>query len=205
MELLLATQNPHKLEELRILLSEYGVHIHSLLDHPEIGPIDETGTTLAENALIKARTAFEITGLACIADDTGLEVEALNGEPGVYSARYAGENASYDENVEKLIDAMNTFPDHARGASFRTAAVYVDKDHEIIAHGEVAGEITRQRFGKQGFGYDPVFYVLERKKTYAQMSLDEKNQLSHRQRAFTDLLAQLRAKHPAFDMEQPIS
>lgn len=204
MELLLATRNRHKLAELEHFLGKFGIEVKSLYDFPEIGEIPETGETLAENAMIKARAGFSATGLATIADDTGLEVDALDGAPGVYSARYAGPEADFEANIAKLLDAMAEVSDEDRKASFRTAAVFLDEGHEIVAHGEVGGEITRQRFGSDGFGYDSVFYYPEKQKTFAQMSLEEKNLLSHRKRAFQKLLARLTREHDAFSTEQPI-
>ncbi len=178
--------------------------IRSLSDFPEIGEIPETGTTLEENAFIKARAGFTQTGLPTIADDTGLEVDALKGAPGVFAARYAGKHASYEDNVTKLLAALEKVPQGKRTARFVTAAVFVDAGHEIVARGEVSGEITRHRIGAEGFGYDPVFFVPERGKTYAQMSLAEKNRLSHRQRAFHRLMEILVDQHAAFRTEQPI-
>jgi len=204
MELLFATNNRHKLEELTQVLEPYGINVHSLSEYPALQDIPETADTLVGNALIKAYAGFEHTGLPTIADDTGLEVDALDGAPGVHSARYAGADGNFDANIKKLLQALEHTPDNQRTARFRTAAVFVDQDHEIVARGEVAGEITRQRFGSQGFGYDPVFRVIETGRTFAQMSLEEKNELSHRQRAFTALLARLQGEHEAFSTEQPI-
>ncbi len=204
MDLLLATHNRHKVRELSHYLAKSGISVKSLYDFPEIGDIEETGSTLAENALIKARTGFKHTGLPTIADDTGLEVDALGGAPGIYAARYAGVHADFDANIDKLLAEMSAVPDGARQASFHTAAVFVDDAHEIVAHGKVTGEITRQRFGSQGFGYDPVFYYPEKGRTFAQMDLEEKNLLSHRKRAFEELLARLTLEHDAFSTEQPI-
>lgn len=201
MKLLLATQNKHKVEELTRLLAHYDVEIVSLLEFPEIGEIVEDGDTLEANALIKARAGYKHCGLPTIADDTGLAVDALNGAPGVYAARYAGENVTYDDNVQKMLNELEGVPESQRQAQFQTSAVFFDGEKTITALGEVAGIITTKRHGDSGFGYDPIFYIPEKKKTYAQMDLSEKNQLSHRQRAFTALLDKLSQTHHAFKVE----
>jgi XTP/dITP diphosphohydrolase len=188
MTIVLATHNPHKREELRqILLAELGDSIELLtLDdiHPRIGDIEETGTTLEENALIKARAVHEITKLPTVADDTGLEVSALNGAPGVYSARYSGENATYASNVTKLRAAMQGKED--RSAKFSTVIAFIDEQN--LAHlfrGEIEGTIATEPHGTNGFGYDPIFLPTENKsgKSFAEMTNEEKNAISHRGRA----------------------
>jgi XTP/dITP diphosphohydrolase len=187
MKLVLATHNPHKCEELRqILRGELGNSIEVLtLDdiHPPIGDIEETGTTLEENALIKARTVHEITKLPTVADDTGLEVAALNGAPGVYSARYSGENATYASNVQKLLAAMKGKKD--RSAKFSTVIAYIDEQsNPHLFRGEIEGTIATEPHGTNGFGYDPVFVPQEgQNQTYAEMADEEKNAISHRGRA----------------------
>ncbi len=201
MKLLLATQNAHKVEELILLLKPYDFDVVSLLDYPEIGEIVEDGETLQANALIKAQAGYAHTQLPTIADDTGLAVDALNGAPGVYAARYAGEHVTYDQNVQKMLDEMQGVPEDQRQAKFQTAAVFYDGNITVTALGEVPGFITTERQGSTGFGYDPIFYIPEKKLTYAQMSLTEKNQLSHRKRAFESLLTQLIQTHQAFKVE----
>jgi len=201
MKLLLATQNAHKVEELMLLLEPYDFEVVSLLDYPEIGEIIEDGDTLQANALIKARAGYAHTKLPTIADDTGLAVDALNGAPGVYAARYAGENVTYDQNVQKMLDEMQGVPADKRQAQFQTAAVFFDGDKTVTALGEVPGLITTERQGSTGFGYDPIFYIPEKKLTYAQMGTPEKNLLSHRKRAFESLLNQLIQTHIAFKVE----
>lgn len=203
MKLLLATQNKHKLEELTRILDPYDLEVVSLLDYPEIGEIIEDGDTLEANALIKAKAGYAHSGLPTIADDTGLAVDALNGEPGVYAARYAGENASYDQNVQKMLDALQGVSKDKRQAQFQTVAVFYDGDVSLTALGEVAGFITSSRQGEGGFGYDPIFYIPEKQKTYSQMGLSEKNQLSHRKRAFEKLLNTLDQSNLAFKSELP--
>jgi XTP/dITP diphosphohydrolase len=201
MKILLATQNIHKVEELRLFMSQFGHEVLTLNDFPEIDEIIEDGETLEANALLKARAGFAATGLPTIADDTGLEVDALNGAPGVYSARYAGDNVTYDDNVNKLLQEMQSINDNERNARFVTVVVFLDSEHEFLARGVVLGEITKQRIGDSGFGYDPVFRVLEKNKTYAQMSLEEKNQLSHRGRAMSLLTDKLMKNHKSFSAE----
>ena len=204
MDILLATANPDKAVELGNLLRPLGIHIKTLLDFPDAEQIEETGETLRENALLKAYAGHKMSGLPTIADDTGLEVTALNGAPGVYSARYAGENASYADNVQKLLAAMENLPDDQRTGRFVTVAAYVEQGLEIVASGEVAGQITRHTQGTGGFGYDPVFWVNEAQKTYAEMSLAEKNKISHRARAFRNLLIHLKQQPQFKNLELPI-
>ncbi len=201
MKLLLATQNKHKVEELTRLMQPYAVEVVSLLEYPEIGEIIEDGDTLEANALIKARAGYAHCGLPTIADDTGLAVDALGGAPGVYAARYAGENVTYDENVQKMLDELSGVPVNQRQAKFQTAAVFYDGTDTVTAMGEVPGIITTERQGNSGFGYDPIFYIPEKQKTYAQMDLEEKNNLSHRKRAFAHLIDQLSQTHRAFKVE----
>jgi len=198
MKILLATQNAHKVDELIRLLEPFAIDVVSLLDFPEIGEIVEDGDTLEANAVIKAKAGYAHCGLPTIADDTGLAVDALNGAPGVYAARYAGENASYDDNVQKMLDEMKNVPEGQRQARFQTAAVFYDGSTTISAIGEVQGSICERRYGESGFGYDPIFFVPEKQKTYAQMDLAEKNQLSHRKRAFESLFKILTQTHQAF-------
>ena len=203
MKLLLATQNKDKVLELQALLRPFGMEVVTLLDYPEIGDIVEDGDTLEANALIKAKAGFHHTGLPTMADDTGLAVDALNGAPGVYAARYAGENVTYDDNVNKMLLEMASVPEGQRQATFQTAAVFVDDSQTFTALGEVRGEITRERRGNSGFGYDPIFFVPDKNKTYAELDLEEKNQMSHRQRAFEALLKILSDSHQAFKTELP--
>ena len=201
MKLLLATQNKHKVEELTRLMQPYAVEVVSLLEYPAIGEIIEDGDTLEANALIKARAGYAHCGIPTIADDTGLAVDALDGAPGVYAARYAGENVTYDDNVQKMLNELSGIPEDQRQAQFQTAAVFFDGSETVIGHGEVPGIITMERQGNSGFGYDPIFYIPEKQKTYAQMDLEEKNILSHRKRAFAHLIDQLSQTHSAFKVE----
>ena len=187
MQIVLATHNKGKMSEINNLLSSsYDV---LTLDHfPNIKEIPETGKTLKENAFIKARTVFEMTGLPSLADDTGLEVESLGGDPGVYSARYAGEQASYQDNCEKLLKNMMRVPKEDREAKFRTVIAYKDDNRELSCDGSVKGEIAQSPKGSFGFGYDSVFYYPPLEKTFAELSEEEKNSISHRGRALRKFL-----------------
>ena len=178
--IVLATHNRDKREELQEALSEFTVKILSLNDFPFIGEIEEVGQTLLENSMIKAKTVHNLTQLPVIADDTGLEVEALNGAPGIYSARYAGEDVTYEDNVNKLLAEMENIPLENRKAKFRTVISFVDKDRELWTEGTIKGIIGETAKGKNGFGYDPVFFVPELEKTFSELSIGEKNRISHR-------------------------
>ena len=179
-EIVIATHNPDKKKEIMIALRELGVNILSLDSFPEIGEIEETGSTLLENSLIKARTVSAVTGKPAIADDTGLEVDALNGAPGIYSARYAGINVSYEDNVRKLLSEMSSFDMDSRTARFRTVVSFHSSNEELWTEGVIEGSITMKAIGKGGFGYDPVFRVRKTGKTFAEMTRQEKNRISHR-------------------------
>ena len=178
--IVLATHNRDKREELQEALSEFTVKILSLNNFPFIGEIEEVGQTLQENSMIKAKTVHNLTQLPVIADDTGLEVEALNGAPGIYSARYAGEDVTYEDNVNKLLAEMENIPLENRKAQFRTVISFVDKDRELWTEGTIKGIIGETAKGKNGFGYDPVFFVPELEKTFSELSIGEKNRISHR-------------------------
>ena len=182
-KLVLATHNLHKQKEMNIILSSLGIHILGLDEFPQIGDIEETGTTLIENAFIKARDVHKQTGLASIADDTGLEVDALNGAPGVYSARYAGKNPTYEENCEKLLYNLRNLPNEKRAAKFKTVVAFVDGETEHYTQGVVEGLITNECRGKDGFGYDSIFMPDSLVLTYAQMDTIQKNSMSHRFKA----------------------
>ena len=183
MKLIIATHNNDKEKELKSVLDDFPIEVMSLDQFPEIGEIEETGSTLYENAKLKAVTVNKITNMPCLGDDTGLEVDALNGAPGVYSSRYAGENVSYENNVTKLLRELRSTPSDKRTARFRTIIFYTDGDRELYTHGEIKGYITEEQRGKNGFGYDPVFYIPEVKKTMAELTSAEKNKLSHRGQA----------------------
>ena len=178
--IVIATHNRDKREELQEALSEFTLEILSLNDFPFIGEIEEVGQTLLENSMIKAKTVHNLTQLPVIADDTGLEVEALNGAPGIYSARYAGKDVTYEDNVNKLLAEMENIPLENRKAQFRTVISFVDKDRELWIEGTIKGIIGETAKGKNGFGYDPVFFVPELEKTFSELSIGEKNRISHR-------------------------
>ena len=180
---MLATANPDKAAEIQAILGE-GVE---LLPRPDsVDDVEETGDTLEENARLKARALAVATGLPAIADDTGLEVEALGGAPGVYSARFAGEHASYSDNVAKLVAELSGVTD--RRARFRTVAMAVWPDgRELAAEGHVDGRIADAPQGRGGFGYDPVFVPEGGHRTFAEMTPAEKHAVSHRGRAFRAL------------------
>jgi len=179
-EIVIATHNPDKKKEMVVALCDLGVNILTLDNFPEIGEIEETGSTLLENSFIKARTVSAITGKAAIADDTGLEVDALNGAPGIYSARYAGINVSYEDNVRKLLSEMSLVKMASRTARFRTVISFHSLNKELWTDGVIEGSITKSPIGEKGFGYDPVFKVLKTGKTFAEMTKKEKNKISHR-------------------------
>lgn len=192
MEILFATNNTHKLAEIQAKLAPLGFRVKGLKE--VIGEVDipETGTTLEENAAIKARFLFKKTGMNCFADDTGLEVNALGGAPGVYSARYAGKGCSFDDNMDKLMDALSDSDD--RTARFRTVICLIVDGKEFFFNGEVNGEILPSRNGNKGFGYDPIFRPENHQRSFAQMSMEEKNAISHRGRAVEKLVQHL-SKH----------
>ena len=183
MKLIIATHNNDKEKELKSVLDNFPVEVMSLDQFPEIGEIEETGSTLYENAKLKAVTVNKITNMPCLGDDTGLEVDALSGAPGVYSSRYAGENVSYEDNVMKLLRELRSTPSEKRKARFRTIIFYTDGERELYTQGEIQGVITENPRGTNGFGYDPVFYIPEVKKTMAELTSAEKNKLSHRGQA----------------------
>ena len=196
MKIVLATHNEDKCAEMTAILDEFPIQLLSLEDFPEIGEIEENGSSLEENALIKARTVHSITRLLSWADDTGLEVDALDGKPGVYSARYAGENCSYSDNVQKLLQQMENIPADKRIAHFKTAIALVGENMELVSEGVVEGMITTKPKGVGGFGYDPVFYVLDKNKTYSEMKMTEKNQISHRGKAIQNMIKLLQSQFP---------
>ncbi len=183
MKIVLATHNPKKRQELTALLRKLKVEILTLEDFPAVGEIEETGETLEENSLIKALAVHHLTELPVVADDTGLEVKALNGAPGVRSARYAGKNATYEENNRLLLQELSTVPICHRQARFRTVVTFVDGDQVFQTEGITEGRIMDQPRGNRGFGYDPIFLLPELNQTYAELPPGKKNRLSHRGKA----------------------
>lgn len=179
MRIILASNNKNKLKELKSLLEPKGFEVISQREAGVDKEAEENGTTFEENALIKARAIYGIMKCAVIADDSGLEVDALNGEPGVYSHRYAGENATDSDRCDKVLGLMKDVADAESTARFVCAVAYIDSDgKESVVRGTCEGVIGREKRGSNGFGYDPIFYVGE--KSFAQLSEEEKNGISHR-------------------------
>ena len=192
-ELVLATRNRHKGEELAALLGGLGIKIRTLDEFPDAPEVVEDGDTCEANAIKKAHAIAVFTGLPAVADDTGLEVDALGGRPGVYAARYAGEDATYEDNCRKLLLELTGVPRERRTARFLTvAAIALPSDGIRVAQGILEGEIAAEASGTLGFGYDPVFLIPELGKTLAELSADQKNAISHRAKAFTQAKALLR-------------
>ncbi|MFW6134347.1 MAG: RdgB/HAM1 family non-canonical purine NTP pyrophosphatase [Elusimicrobiota bacterium] len=193
-KIIIATNNPDKYREIKNIwkdLEEY--ELDWLGNYPDIKDIQETGDTLEENASIKAKFTADMLGFYAVADDTGLFVDYLDGAPGIYSSRFAGENATYEENVEKLLDVMEGIPRKERRAEFRCIVCLSRKNEEdIFTMGVVKGYITQKRRGEHGFGYDPVFEVDETGRTFAQMQPEEKNSISHRFLAFKNMKNKVR-------------
>ena len=193
MKLVLASSNHGKLEELRGLLADTGIE---LVAQSALGVEDaeETGATFVENALIKARHASLQTGLPALADDSGICVDALDGAPGLYSARYAGEHGNAERNIDKLLEALDDVDGERRGAHFYCVLVllrHADDPQPLIVEGEWRGEILRERRGNGGHGYDPVFFDPQRGESAAEMPLEDKNRISHRGKALAGLKQRL--------------
>lgn len=187
MDILIASNNKDKIREIRSIFQLPGVNLRTLDEFPEAPEVIEDGNSLYENALKKASVLAEFTGLPTISDDTALEVDALNGRPGIFSARYAGEKATYKDNIKKMIKDLSAVPEKDRKARFRTVAVFYHSNLVISEEGIVEGIMLTECHGKSGFGYDPIFFVPKKGKTYAEMSDDEKNSISHRSKAFRKL------------------
>jgi XTP/dITP diphosphohydrolase len=189
MKLVLATANPDKAEEIRFVLRDAGVDVDLVGRPAGVPEVDETGETLEENARLKAVALCDATGLPAVADDTGLSVDALFGAPGVYSARFAGEHATYADNVAKLLHELRDVPGPERTARFTTVALARWPDgREVAAIGDVEGTIGGEARGDGGFGYDPLFVPVEGDgRTFAEMTAVEKHRVSHRGRAFRTL------------------
>lgn len=192
-KVVLATGNKGKVAELSAMLKPFALAVIPQTDLG-VSDADETGLTFVENAILKARHAALVTGLPAIADDSGLAVQALNGAPGIYSARYAGENATDADNIKKLLTELTNVPSSQRQAAFHCVLVYLRHAADptpLICYGSWAGEIAQESSGHGGFGYDPVFYLPTLGKTAAQLLPEEKQQLSHRGLALRQLLKQL--------------
>jgi XTP/dITP diphosphohydrolase len=186
MQLVLATKNKDKIREIKNLLGDLPVTIMTFEDFPGFPDIEETGETLKDNAILKAKAIAGFTSHPALADDSGIEIDALNGAPGVYSSRYAGPGCTYDDNNRKLLKELEGVPKEKRTARFRAViAIAWDADNVEAVEGTAEGIIAESGSGREGFGYDPVFYYPPAEKTFAEMTLDEKNKVSHRGKALT--------------------
>jgi XTP/dITP diphosphohydrolase len=192
MEILIATNNRHKVEEISHLLFSTQFSVRSLDDFPNIPKTVEDEPTLEGNAMKKAREAFKATGVLTLADDTGLECYYLELKPGVFSARYFGENATYADNNAKLLRALKGVPPRRRNARFRSVIAIVGSNIQKVVEGTMEGAIAEAPHGSNGFGYDPLFIPRGSKKAYAEMTLEEKNKVSHRAAALTKAVEVLR-------------
>ena len=187
-DLVLATRNRHKGAELAAILAGLPVRIRTMDEFPDVPDVVEDGETCEANAVKKARAVAEATGLIAVADDTGLEVDALGGRPGVYAARYAGPQATYEDNCRKLLKELAGVPRDRRTARFVTVAAVAEPSEKVqMTTGRLDGLITEAQAGEHGFGYDPVFYVPDLGKTLAELSSEEKNRISHRAKAFAQV------------------
>ena len=178
--IIISSSNKHKISEIITTIKPLFDKIYSLSDFPDIGDIKEDGTSIVENSFIKSRVAFNHTKLPSMADDTVLEVDHLMGDPGIYTARYAGENATYEENMEKLLKNLKGVPWKERTARFKTVVTYVDGENDFFVEGCLEGKILESKQGELGFGYDPIFYASAQNTSLGDMRLEEKNQISHR-------------------------
>ena len=185
MKLIFATHNKNKAKEVKSLMPSF-IELLSLDDINFHDEIDETASTLEGNALLKAKTIFEKTGINCFADDSGLLVNALNGAPGVYSARYAGEQKNDQDNMQKLLHELNDKPN--RNAHFKTVMALIIDGNEFLFEGKIEGKIITEKLGSNGFGYDPIFVPDGYNETFAQLDSETKNKISHRARALQKML-----------------
>ena len=191
-KIVIASSNNHKVSEISVKIQPFCDEILSLSDFPEIGEIIEDGNTIEENSFKKSRASFEHTNIASIADDTILEVDALNGDPGLFTARYAGEKATYEENMTKLLDNLDGIEDNLRTARFRTIISFVDGKNDFHVEGRLEGRILNKRIGNNGFGYDPIFQSTEFKMSLAEMDSKLKNEVSHRGLAIKNFISKIR-------------
>lgn len=193
--LIIASNNSHKIEEIKSILKDLDYEILSLKEANIDIEVEENGSTFEENSYIKAKAIRDLTGEAVLADDSGLMVYALDGAPGVYSARFAGEHGNDKKNNEKLLELLKDIPDEKRGARFVSVIVLLTADGDkYVGNGYVEGRIGYKERGSNGFGYDPLFIVLDLNKTYAELTSYEKNSISHRKRALEDLKGKLQSK-----------
>lgn len=188
MQIVLATSNRDKIKEMKHLLDDLPITILSRDDFLEWPEVDENGSSLLENAIIKAKAIAEFTSLPALADDSGLEVDALGGAPGIFSARYAGENCSYHDNNVKMLRELSALPDEKRTARFRCVIAVCWEDGRIESvDGLAEGLISHEIDGNEGFGYDPIFFYPPENKRFSQMTIDEKNLVSHRGKALQEV------------------
>lgn len=187
-EVIIATKNPGKAKEFEHIFAPRGIIVLTLLDFPEIPDVEETGTSFEENAILKAEAVSLALNKMVIGDDSGLIVDALEGRPGIFSARYAGEAKNDQDNTDKVLSELKDVPEEKRSARFYCALAVAVPNHETITvAGTCEGRILQERRGSNGFGYDPVFYVPEKGLAMAELSSDEKNRISHRANALKKL------------------
>ena len=191
-KIVIASSNNHKVSEISVKIQPFFDKILSLSDFPEIREIIEDGNTIEENSFKKSRASFEHTNIASIADDTTLEVDALNGDPGLFTARYAGEKATYEENMTKLLHNLDGIEDNLRSARFRTIISFVDGKNDFHVEGRLEGRILNKKIGNNGFGYDPIFQSTEFKMSLAEMDSKLKNEVSHRGLAIKNFISKIR-------------
>lgn len=205
-KIFIASSNLGKINEFTDMLNEYGLEIITPEDLKIKVDVEETGSTFLENALIKGIWAAEKTGLISIADDSGLEVDALGGRPGVYSSRYGGPGNNYDEKMKILLDELKNIPDDMRTARFRSAiAVVFPSGETIVEEGICEGKIAKEPKGNKGFGYDPIFYLNEYGKTFGELDGDIKNKISHRAKALIKIQLKLEKRFLKGDQNEDSS
>ncbi|MBL6964738.1 MAG: RdgB/HAM1 family non-canonical purine NTP pyrophosphatase [Bacteroidetes bacterium] len=192
MQFILATHNLNKIKEIKKAFDDADIEIMSLHDFPDLPDVMEDGETIEENSLKKAKEIFEHTGIAAIADDTGLEVDYLDGAPGVYAARFAGENCTYEDNNLKMLNSLKGVSRGKRGAKFRCIVTLYGENLHHVTEGILDGEIIEKLTGKNGFGYDPIFKPNGFELTLAELSLDDKNKISHRGQAVSKMVEIIR-------------
>ena len=190
-KIVIASSNKHKISEISINIKPFFDNVLCLQDFPDIGEIIENGNTIEENSFIKSRACFNFTKIASVADDTILEVDALKGDPGLFTARYAGNKATYEDNMQKLLQNLEGVENHLRTARFRTIISYVDGENDFHVEGSLEGKITKNKLGSNGFGYDPIFFTEKFNMTLAQMDNDQKNQISHRGLAISKFVSRI--------------
>ena len=194
-KIVLATTNKGKIKELKAMLNHLDIELLSLSDFPDLPPVLEDGDTFEKNATKKADAVYQATSLPALADDSGLEVDCLNGDPGVYSARYAGENATDEQNNAKLLSELAGIPKENRSARFRCSLSYINEEGNLyIFNGSCEGIIEEMPSGSGGFGYDPIFIVPEYGKSMAELTAEEKNAISHRAKALSQFVSWLQSQ-----------